>query len=210
MSTASLYIALIPTQSTMAPNPASITLPAQSQISISANCNASYTQVLDVTIGDVTERFQGTGENQPMTFGNNQQTWKLPAQAAEQTCLATFYFKTPGSGDLQLARVQDTITKVDDPFTMFFVTSEDSADNDNNDTYLTIFCYDTSPPSLKAGIRGSKGHTARCETEEAMVKQGQCMPADMTHPYLRLLTNSHHIPQHSRQDLLRHSWLSRR
>jgi hypothetical protein len=156
----------------MAPNPVTVSLPANSQISISANCNASYTQVLDISIGDVTERFQGTGEGQPMTFGDNQDTWKLSAKPTTQACVATFYFKTPGSDDLQLARVQDPIIKVDSPFTMIFVTSEDSADNDNNDTYLSIFCYDISLPTLKPGIRAWEAHTARSHTEEALVHKG--------------------------------------
>ncbi len=123
----------------MADNPVQLSIPASSQGIINCLANAAYYQRVTLAWPGHTIVFAGSGEGQPMTTPDGSTTYAiLPTPGAFQIS-ATFEFSQTGpSGTFQKASVKDPVISDKAGFHVIEVTSEDSTDNDNNDSYLTI------------------------------------------------------------------------
>lgn len=128
----------------MALNPVTITLPSDSAGSIFCHANAMYWQrvTLNITGGGTqptTVVFQGTGEGVSLPYDSSGDTTYSLGTRQGTTISALFEFSTSGQGGpFQKANVRNPIINQAGTMYIVQVTSEDSTDNDNNDSYLSI------------------------------------------------------------------------
>lgn len=123
----------------MTGNPIDVSIPANSQGSIQCLANAAFWQRVTLDWPGDMVFFQGTGEGEPMQTPDRQNAYLLRAESSAYRIRAMFEYSTGGpNGPFQLGRVLDPVVTDKGMFTIVQVTSEDSADNDNNDSYLTI------------------------------------------------------------------------
>jgi hypothetical protein len=122
----------------MASNPVQIPIPGDSSGSITCNSHAAFYQQVTLQVAGNTVIFSGTGEGVAMTTQDGSTSYPLPPTRQGYSISALFQFSSSGpKGPFQNAvSVQDPINSP--PF--ITVTSEDSTDNDNNDSYLIIYC----------------------------------------------------------------------
>ena len=120
-------------------NPVSIPIPASSQGVINCVANAAYYQRVTLTWGSTTVVFAGTGEGTPMTTADGETTAQIPPTPDAFNIQALFEFSTNGSsGPFSPATVREPVISNKGGFNVAEVMSEDSTDNDNNDSYLTV------------------------------------------------------------------------
>jgi hypothetical protein len=123
----------------MASNPANLSIPAGSQGAITCLANAAYYQRVTLSWGSTTVIFSGTGEGIAMTTSTGDQLFLIPPNKDALSISATFEYSTTGkNGTYGKASVNTPIISDKGGFHVIEVTSEDSTDNDNNDSYLTI------------------------------------------------------------------------
>lgn len=123
----------------MATNPVSINIPKDAMVTLTAVANAGWYQRVTLTWPGNTVVFQGTGEGVAMTTPDGQDVRDVGPALQPYQISALFEFSQNGpSGPFSRARVQNPVILTKDPFKITQVTSEDGADNDNNDTYLTV------------------------------------------------------------------------
>ncbi len=123
----------------MASNPVSLSIPASSQGVINCLSNAAYYQRVSLSWPGHTVVFSGTGEGQSMKTASGDDVYSIPPTPAAFTISATFeYSKSGSSGTFHKASVKTPVVTDKGGFNVIEVTSEDSTDNDNNDSYLTI------------------------------------------------------------------------
>ena len=122
----------------MANNPLIIPLPTEVGGFISCVAHATYQQRVTVFLDDQELGvFQGTGENVKMTLANGRSVLSLPADGSASGVSFYFEFSTDGHS-FQRATVEEPIKNVYGTAIQITVTSEDGADSDDNDTYLTF------------------------------------------------------------------------
>jgi len=123
----------------MATNPVNIHIGPNSQGFMNCVSNAAYFQRVNVSVFGTVVSFQGTGEGQAMTTGDGGTSYELPTRPEAYDITASFEFSTDGpQGHFQSSSVKDPIVTSQGGFTMTEITAEDSVDNDNNDSYLTV------------------------------------------------------------------------
>lgn len=123
----------------MATNPVSVTIPKDAMVTLTAVANAGWYQRVTLTWPGNTVVFQGSGEGVAMTMPNGQDVMDVGPAVQPYQISALFEFSSSGpNGPFSRARVQNPVILSKGPFTINQITSEDSNDNDNNDTYLTI------------------------------------------------------------------------
>jgi hypothetical protein len=123
----------------MASNPVALTIPANAKGIINSVSNAGWYQRLTLTWSGGSAVLQGSGEGQPMKTPDGKASLEFAPLPQGYQISATFEFSPSGpSGPFSRALVQNPIVTTNGPFTITQVTSEDSTDNDNNDTYLTV------------------------------------------------------------------------
>jgi hypothetical protein len=125
----------------MATNPVQIPISGDSSGYITCNSHAAYYQRVTLNFLNNQVIFSGSGEGVPMTTQTGSPLYDLGATRQNYSISALFQFSTSGpNGPFQNAvSVQDPIISQDGNSTFITVTSEDSSDNDNNDSYLIIF-----------------------------------------------------------------------
>lgn len=127
----------------MASNPVSIPISGDSSGLIVCNAHAAYFQRVSLTWSisgsQTTVVFSGSGEGVSMKTQNGSTSAELPATRQGYSISALFEYSTSGSnGPFYQAVVNDPTTISADGTTIITVTSEDSNDQDNNDSYLII------------------------------------------------------------------------
>jgi len=123
----------------MATNPVNLQIPANSQGVANCVANAAYFQRVTLTWDGNTAVFSGSGEGVAMTLPSGETTLQFTPDSAARTVSATFEYSSSGSGGpFSAAAVRDPVVTNKGGFNVIEVTSEDSTDNDNNDSYLTI------------------------------------------------------------------------
>ena len=132
----------------MSENPVQFIIPANSQGSISCMSNAAYMQRVTVTINDDIYIFIGTGEGEPMKLDSGDGIIIISPQNTFQTASVLFEYSSspPYTEFFQASMVKDESIVDKYPFTMINITSEDSGDNDNNDSYLSVFFLSADGP----------------------------------------------------------------
>jgi hypothetical protein len=125
----------------MATNPVQIPINGDSSGSITCNSHAAYYQRVTLNFLNTQVVFSGTGEGVPMTTQTGAPVYALPPTRQGYSISALFQFSTSGpNGPFQNAvSVQNPIISQEGNTTFISVTSEDSTDNDDNDSYLIIF-----------------------------------------------------------------------
>jgi hypothetical protein len=125
----------------MATNPVQIPINGDSSGSITCNSHAAYYQRVTLNFLNTQVVFSGTGEGVPMTTQSGATVYPLPPTRQGYSISALFQFSTSGqNGPFQNAvSVQNPIISQEGNTTFISVTSEDSTDNDDNDSYLIIF-----------------------------------------------------------------------
>jgi hypothetical protein len=125
----------------MATNPVQIPINGDSSGSITCNSHAAYYQRVTLNFLNTQVVFSGTGEGVPMTTQSGATVYALPPTRQGYSISALFQFSTSGqNGPFQNAvSVQNPIISQEGNTTFISVTSEDSTDNDDNDSYLIIF-----------------------------------------------------------------------
>jgi len=125
----------------MASNPVSVPIPGDtSEVLITCVAHAAYYQRVTLARGsNILTVFQGTGEGVPMKTTDGQTSYQLGASRQGYQVTATFEFSESGpNGPFHMAKVSDPITTKNGNLELIQVTSEDSTDNDNNDSYLNF------------------------------------------------------------------------
>lgn len=120
-------------------NPLNLRLNSPQGGVITCIANASYYQEVQIQFPDLPlVVFQGTGEEVPMRCDTGN-VFSIPSSHSDCPISLTFLYSTNGSqGPFNLAYVKPPIINQEGDFVTITVMSEDSTDNDNNDTYLTI------------------------------------------------------------------------
>lgn len=123
----------------MATNPVQIQLNPFAQGFISCNSHAGYFQRVTLTWNGGGVVFQGTGEDVAMTDSSGDTLYTLPASAVPMTVSAKFEYSTSGpNGPFSLAQVEQPVIHKGQTAMIIDVTSEDSTDNDDNDSFLSL------------------------------------------------------------------------
>lgn len=122
----------------MASNPVEIPITTQFGGSIACNSHALFYQRVTLQVAGDTVVFSGSGENVAMTTQDGSISYDLPPSRQGYSITALFQYSTSGPNGV-FANANAVNDPIDSP-PFIFVTSEDSADNDNNDSYLTIYC----------------------------------------------------------------------
>jgi hypothetical protein len=123
----------------VATNPVQIQLNPFAQGFITCNAHAAYFQRVTLTWNGGGVVFQGTGENVAMTDPAGEDLYTLPASAEPMTISAKFEYSTTGpNGTFSLAQVEQPVIHKGRSATIIDVTSEDSKDNDDNDSILSL------------------------------------------------------------------------
>jgi hypothetical protein len=127
----------------MASNPVAIGIPGDASGVISCVAHAAYYQRVtlqwSILSSQTTVVFTGSGEGVAMKDEDGQTSYELGPTRQGYQIMATFEYSTSGpNGPFQMATVQDPIVTQKGGFTITEVTSEDSTDNDNNDSYLNV------------------------------------------------------------------------
>ena len=126
----------------MATNPVPIHISGDSNVVITCNSNAAYFQRVTLTWTVLRSQFKvifsGSGEDKNMTTNEGETIYKFTTKQGI-TINALFEYSPTGSrGPFSQAVVQNpNYVPIDNP-TIISVTSEDSNDQDNNDSYLII------------------------------------------------------------------------
>lgn len=124
----------------MAANPVQIQLNPFIHGAITCMAKASYFQRVTLTLPAGQVVFQGTGENVPMTYAPGQGVYDLGSSAQPISVTALFEYSTSGqNGPFYPAHVEDPVPEKTQLWTIVAVTSEDSTDNDDNDSILSLF-----------------------------------------------------------------------
>jgi len=127
----------------MATNPVLIPVNGDSTGLIICNAHAVYFQRVtlkwSILSSPTTVIFSGSGEGVPMKTQDGATSYDLPATRQGYSISALFEYSTSGpSGPFYQASVKDPIISTGGGSTIITVTSEDSNDQDNNDSYLII------------------------------------------------------------------------
>lgn len=127
----------------MASNPTSVQMTQPGGGTITCMSFALYWQrvtlswrILNTT---TTLVFQGSGEGVPMKLADGSTIYPVDSARQNYGISILFEFSTTGpSGPFSKATVKDPIINQQGENIEITITSEDSADNDNNDSYLII------------------------------------------------------------------------
>ncbi|AUP78226.1 hypothetical protein [Flavivirga eckloniae] len=127
----------------MATNPVSVTFGSDSTGLIVCNAHAAYYQRVTLTWkvlqSETTVIFSGSGEGVPMKTQDGSTSYEIGATRQALHISALFEYSTSGpNGPFVKAVVNDPIISSAGGTTIVTVTSEDSNDKDNNDSYLII------------------------------------------------------------------------
>ncbi len=122
-----------------------VTLPGDSTGNLTCIAHAAYFQRVTIALsGQTLGVFSGSGENKPMLLADGTAVLRVGPNGQAVSLNLTFEFSPSGSGGpFSPANVQQPIVESSGNATIVTVTSEDSTDNDDNDSYL-IFSYVTS------------------------------------------------------------------
>lgn len=123
----------------MSSNPIQIPIEANSQGSINCIANAMYYQRVTLVWAGKSIVFEGSGEGQPMQTSDGENVYLLEEETDGYVISALFQYSVNGkNGPFYTAKICAPTILNKGIFTIIQVTSEDSQDNDNNDSYLTI------------------------------------------------------------------------
>lgn len=131
------------------PNPLRITLSPDSNYDITCVANAAFTQKVTVkdSSGNVMGVFQGVGEGVQLQLVEGGDS--LGGATRGQIPISAFFEIDVGSGFTPSNVTVDTTASLPNGGTITAVATEDSVDNDNNDTVMTVVqtpLYRLSPP----------------------------------------------------------------
>ncbi|MCW3463152.1 hypothetical protein [Chitinophaga nivalis] len=122
------------------PNPTIIAIPAKTQGIISCISNAYNMQRVTLSWDNAEIVFTGNGEDKPMLLPNGDDSFLLPFAPSSYNIQALFEFaEEPFEKFSTVDSVQQPIITQKAMFTTIEIMSEDSTDNDNNDSYLSLF-----------------------------------------------------------------------
>lgn len=139
-------------------NTASIPVLANSQVAVNCIAHAGFMQRVTLTGPGLSLVFQGQGEGVAMTLSNGETSYLIPQNASDYTIFANFEFSPipPYDNYLPANAVGKPIVTGNPPFVTVAVTSEDSSDNDQNDSYLSLFIVtDSSGKTTSSEFRPS-------------------------------------------------------
>lgn len=121
-------------------NPVTFRIPEGSGVRLRARSFASFEQLIKITLSNGHDgvSFFGSGENVPMSVRPISETggFKIPPQGAEYSITALFRFNDGVHGFQNSVVQKEPIVQVESSSS---ITSEDSVDNDNNDSVLSVF-----------------------------------------------------------------------
>jgi Fucose-binding lectin II (PA-IIL) len=115
------------------PNPYTTRIPSDSNYNFSFTSNAAYFQRATVSVnGQVSAVFNGSGENVAMTQQGGSTSY---GGATRQAMTASILFEYSSNGS---DYSQSSVAQAWSTSTLVMVGTEDSTDNDNNDTVMTL------------------------------------------------------------------------
>lgn len=119
----------------MYPNPVTVRIPSDSSFQFSSVANAAYYQLITITQnGKQVASFGGTGEGVQMKQSDGSTTYSGATRQSTQLSLLFQYSTNGPSGPFSNSKVTvDTTAGI-----VTTIATEDSIDNDNNDTVLTL------------------------------------------------------------------------
>ncbi|MBI5423842.1 MAG: hypothetical protein HZA32_07125 [Opitutae bacterium] len=113
-------------------------VPSNKDIHFACQAHAAYYQQVTISLNGQTVVFQGSGEGVPMQTTAGQLTATINSGSATSLQVTFQYSRNGAKGPFTLARVQaPTVTP--GPVALVQITSEDSTDKDDNDSYLSIY-----------------------------------------------------------------------
>jgi len=123
----------------VATNPVQIQLKPCTQLLITCDSHAAYFQRVKLTWNGGGVVFQGSGEGVAMATPSGQTLYQLPG-SVPMTVTAQFEYSPTGpGGPFKLAQVvEQPVTHMGQKTMIIDVTSEDSIDKDDNDSYLSL------------------------------------------------------------------------
>lgn len=123
----------------VAANPIVLTIPAGASATIQAVSNTAWYQQITVDWGAGPVVLAGGGEGVPMATTDGRTTLEVAPSAQGYQVNATFRFSRTPSGPFLLGWVREPVVTSKGAYSAVRVMmSEDSSDDDDNDTYLTL------------------------------------------------------------------------
>ena len=122
------------------PNPFTLTnIPSNTDIHFAAQARASYYQKVTITLNGTTVEFSGSGEGTKMTTSTGAATATISSGTATSATLHFQHSSGGANGQFVNSNVCPPSRVSTSPIGLVTISSEDSVDNDDNDTYLSAY-----------------------------------------------------------------------